>query len=194
MGFCVVSLLLRISGSRLYLHRSNEALLICWSVHDLTKGLLVRWNFFLNDYDVTDSQISLWLKPFLSWIHVDEALLSPSCPNLFCQKLDLSPLFPYSPVTGIRNIHNDFAAIGCQMTESCRYLTPSWPLRVRSFVKNAGPQLDLICSSAFHPLEAWSAGLFLVSMCCHCLVSLLDLIICTLLATILRNLLASLFM
>ena len=29
MRICVVSLLLRISGSKLYLHRTNETLLIC---------------------------------------------------------------------------------------------------------------------------------------------------------------------
>ena len=46
----------------------------------------------MNDY-VTNFQISLWLKPFLSRIEVDEVLLSPPTPKLFCQKLDLLPLF-----------------------------------------------------------------------------------------------------
>ena len=68
----------------------------CWSVevwsHDLAKGPLVSWNF-LNDYDVTNFQISLWLKLFLSRIEVDEVLLSAPTPKLFCQKLDLLPLF-----------------------------------------------------------------------------------------------------
>ena len=61
--------------------------------------------------------------------------------------------------------------------------------------RNAGPlnQLDLIISSALDPLEAWSAGLFLVSMCCYCLVSVLDLIICTLLVTNVWNVLVSLY-
>ena len=33
----------------------DENLLICWSIYDPAKGpLLVPWNFFLNDYNVTD--------------------------------------------------------------------------------------------------------------------------------------------
>ena len=47
----------------------------------------------MNDYDVTNFQISLWLKPFLSRIEVDEVLLSLPTPKLFRQKLDLLPLF-----------------------------------------------------------------------------------------------------
>ena len=92
---CVVFLLLRISRSKLYLHRTNEALLICWSTCMISwscKGATCFVELLLERLCHQFSDFSLAETIFVSnW--VDEVLLSPPTPKLFCQKLDLLPLF-----------------------------------------------------------------------------------------------------